>query len=93
MCHRGSCVLPHRDEGDRTRKTQRQRETDVTAATHNQGKGEIQEPVGGGGGEGGRKGGGREGREGREEGREGGRKRETDLTSIKFGMCVCLNNS
>ena len=50
MCHRGSCVLPRRDEGDRTRKTQRQRETDVTAATHNQGKGEIQEPVGRGGG-------------------------------------------
>ena len=62
MCHRGSCVLPRRDEGDRTRKTQRQRETDVTAATHNQGKGEIQEPVGG---EvervGGKVGGGREG--------------------------------
>ena len=42
----------------------------MIAATHSQGKGEIQEPVGGGGREGERKG-WRE--EGREEGRAGGR--------------------
>ena len=48
----------------------------MIAATHSQGKGEIQEPVGGGGGKergkvGGRKGERKEGREGENEGEKG----------------------